>query len=82
MVSGVLDSMKREEAEDYVKRHGGKVGGRWGDRISMLHCAHSFQLRQAPRQAGEWVMMAGCICCCGSQCTTAFSTCSALPVRT
>lgn len=26
VVSGVLDSMKREEAEDYVKRHGGKVG--------------------------------------------------------
>lgn len=28
VVSGVLDSMKREEAEDYVKRHGGKVGTR------------------------------------------------------
>ena len=25
VVSGVLDSLEREEAEDYVKRHGGKV---------------------------------------------------------
>ena len=28
VVSGVLDSLKREEAQDFVKRHGGKVG--WG----------------------------------------------------
>jgi hypothetical protein len=26
VVSGVLDSLKREEAEDFIKRHGGKVG--------------------------------------------------------
>lgn len=25
VVSGVLDSLKREEAEDFIKRHGGKV---------------------------------------------------------
>lgn len=27
VISGVLDSLKREEAADFVKRHGGKVGG-------------------------------------------------------
>ena len=26
VLSGVLDSLKREEAEDFIKRHGGKVG--------------------------------------------------------
>ena len=26
VVSGVLDSLKREEADDFIKRHGGKVG--------------------------------------------------------
>ena len=27
VISGVLDSMERDEAEDYIKRHGGKVTG-------------------------------------------------------
>ncbi len=27
VVTGVLDSLKREEAADFIKRHGGKVGG-------------------------------------------------------
>ncbi len=27
MISGVLDSLKREEAEDLIRRHGGKVCG-------------------------------------------------------
>jgi replication factor C subunit 1 len=26
VISGILDSLKREEAEDLIKRHGGKVG--------------------------------------------------------
>lgn len=30
VISGVLDSLKREEAADFVKRHGGKVGGECG----------------------------------------------------
>ncbi|KAL6776732.1 RFC1 [Auxenochlorella protothecoides x Auxenochlorella symbiontica] len=36
VISGVLDSMKREEAEDLIRRHGGKVTGNVSGRTSFL----------------------------------------------
>lgn len=36
VISGVLDSLRREEASDFIKRHGGKVTGSVSSRTSFL----------------------------------------------
>lgn len=40
VISGVLDSLGREEATDYIKRHGGRVTGAVSGKTSFLVVGH------------------------------------------
>lgn len=61
VVSGVLDSLKRGEAEDLVKRHGGKVTGAVSGKTSFLvageNCGRS-KTRTVSEAAGPAAMHA------------------------
>lgn len=49
VISGTLDSLEREEAEDLIKRHGGRVTGSVSKKTSFLLCDEDIEGRKSSK---------------------------------
>ena len=55
MITGVLDSMEREEAADLIKRYGGKVTGNVSGRTSYLVVGEDAGESKLAKVMGVWL---------------------------
>ena len=66
VITGVLDSLKRSQAEDFIKRHSGRVTGSISSRTSFLvvglNCGRSKTNQVRVLQAGEQSSRRGVAC--------------------